>query len=135
MQLRAIVRDDFVDAQQDPELAGVMGNVQTPLLQFPHVYFYTSAMWDLDCCQQSEKEVLLDLSRHLYPGAPRVAGRLLSGHEGMAEDLLPTDPAKIDALVTRLDALFREDKLGPLGIFGRKLFPDHRIVAAVSGCN
>ena len=38
-----------------PELAGVMGNVQTPLLQFPHVYFYTSCIWDLDYRQRSEK--------------------------------------------------------------------------------
>ena len=31
-----------------PELVGVMGNVQTPLLQFPNLYFFTSTMQDLD---------------------------------------------------------------------------------------
>ena len=62
------VRAVFVDfTGKHPELAGVMGNFQTPLLQFPHVHFYTSAMWNLDYCQQSERDVLLDVSRHLYP--------------------------------------------------------------------
>jgi hypothetical protein len=27
------------------ELAGVMGNVQTPLLQFPHVHAYLATLW------------------------------------------------------------------------------------------
>jgi hypothetical protein len=43
--------------------------------------------------------------------------------------LRETDPAKIQSLADGLGRLVREDKLGRLGIFGRKLFPDHRIVA------
>ena len=100
----------------------MMGNVQTPLLQFPHVYYFTSAMFDAGYRNRSEKEVLLDLCGHLYPE-----------HKQLLADcylaLKESDPAKIQSLADRLDRLIREDKLGRLGIFGRKLFPDHRIVA------
>ena len=57
--------DDF--AAKYPELAGMMGNVQTPLLQFPHMYYFTSAMLDAEYRNRSEREVLLDLCGHLYP--------------------------------------------------------------------
>ena len=40
-----------------------------------------------------------------------------------------TDPAKVQALADRLDTVVRDDTLGRPGLFGRKLFPDHRIVA------
>ena len=105
-----------------PELAGVMGNVQTPLLQFPHVYFFTSAMCDAQYRKRSEKEVLLDLAGYLYPE-----------HRELVADcylaLKEADPAQIEPLVERLDDLVRQNKLGTPGLFGRKLFPDHRIVA------
>jgi hypothetical protein len=105
-----------------PELAGAMGNVQTPLLQFPNVYFHTMAMWDSDYRKRSEREVLLDLARHLYPE-----------HRQLLADcylaLKEPDPARVEAVANRLDNVVREDKLGRCGIFGRKLFPDRRIVA------
>ena len=100
----------------------MMGNVQTPLLQFPHVYYFTSAMFDAGYRNRSERDVLLDLCGHLYPE-----------HEQLLADcylaLKESDPAKIQPLADQLDGLIRQDKLGRLGIFGRKLFPDHRIVA------
>ena len=106
----------------NPELQGVMGNVQTPLLQLPHFYFFTSSIWDLDYRKTSEKDVLLELAGHLYPE-----------HRQLVADcylaLKEPDPAKITALADQLDDLVRQDRLGRLGIIGRKLFPDHRIVA------
>jgi hypothetical protein len=105
-----------------PELGGVMGNVQTPLLQMPHVYFYTSGIWDLDCRRRSEKEVLLELATHLYP----------EHRELMADCYLAlkaADPAGPEALASRLERLIAQDRLGRPGVFGRKLFPDRRIVA------
>lgn len=105
-----------------PDLAGVMGNVQTPLLQLPHVYFYTSALWNLDDSRRSEKDTVLELSGHLYPE-----------HKPLLADcygaLNEADPLKITALADQLEAVVRQDRLGRLGIFGRKLFPDHRVVA------
>ena len=105
-----------------PELGGVMGNMQTPFNQFPNLYFFTSTMQDLDYRKRSEKDVLFDLSRHLYPE-----------HQQLLADcflaMKESDPAKIDALAGRLASIVREDKLGRLGVFARKLFPDHRILA------
>ena len=105
-----------------PELGGAMGNVQTPLNQFPNLYFFTSTMQDLDYRKQSERDVLCDLSNHLYPD-----------HQQLLADcflaLKEADPAKIVALADRLNRIVRADQLGRPGIFGRKLFPDHRIVA------
>jgi len=105
-----------------PELAGAMGNVQTPLLQFPNVYFYTSAMWDADYRKRSEREVLLDLAGHLYPEHKEL---LADGYLALKEPA----PAKVEALANRLDGVLREDRLGRPGLFGRKLFPDRGIVA------
>ena len=105
-----------------PGLAGVMGNVQTPLLQFPHVYFFTSAIWDLGYRQRAAREVLRDLSACLYPEHQEV---LADAYLGLKE----SNPAKAAALASRLDELIQQNKLGQPGLFGRKLFPDHRIVA------
>ena len=49
------------------DIAGVMGNAQTPLLQFPNFYFFTSVMFDSEYRKRSEPDVLLDLAGHLYP--------------------------------------------------------------------
>lgn len=105
-----------------PELAGVMGNVQTPLLQFPHVFFYTSCVWDLEYRQRSEAEVLDDLATQLYPD-----------HHTLVADcylaLKETDPARIRSLADRLYTLVEQDQLGRPGVLGRKVFPDYRLVA------
>jgi len=105
-----------------PELAGVMGNLQTPLLQFPNMYFFTSAMLDIEYRKRSEKEVLLDLAGLLYPEHARL---LAEGFLALKDE----NVARILSLVDPLDRLLREDRLGKPGLFGRKLFPDHRIVA------
>lgn len=105
-----------------PGLAGAMGNVQTPLLQLPHVHFYTSTLWDLGYRKRSEKEALLDLAARLHPEH----GQLIAD---CYLALKATEPARIEALADQLAALVAHDKLGRSGVFARKLFPDRRIVA------
>ena len=62
------IRPQFREfAAKYPTMAGMMGNVQTPLLQFPHVYYFTSAMFDAAYRDRPEKDVLLDLCGRLYP--------------------------------------------------------------------
>ncbi len=116
------IRGMFDGTTAYPDLAGVMGNMQTPPLQFPNVFFFTSVMSDFDYRNRSEAEALLDLSAHLYPEHKQLmADAFLS--------LKENDPAKTQTHIDQLDRLVQEDRLGRLGIFGRKLFPDHRIVA------
>lgn len=105
-----------------PGLSGVMGNVQTPLNQFPNLYFLTSAILDLDYRERSAKDVLGEMSAHLYPDHRQ----LLTDCFLALED---SEPARIEELAGQLDLLVREDRLGRPGVFGRKLFPDHRVVA------
>ena len=116
------IRTAFEKMAACPELAGVMGNVQTPLLQLPHVHYFLSSAWDIDYSRQSEEQVLLDVAGCLYPEhAECVAGAYLA--------LKGTDPDAIWAQADRLDSLVQQDSLGRSGVIGRKLFPDHRIVA------
>jgi hypothetical protein len=117
------VRNTF-DSQiaTNMDVVGVMGNVQTPLLQFPHIFFFTSSIWDLEYRKKSEPEVLRELARHLYPEhAELIANAYLA--------LKETDPAKIKPITDQLEKLAAENKLGQPGVFGRKLFPDAGIVA------
>ena len=109
---------------RNPELEGMMGNLQTPHLQFPHMYYFTSSMNDTEFRQQSERDVLLDVSSHLYPEQKQL---LADCYLALKE----TDPAKVQFLADQLDTIVKQDKLGTLGIFGRKLFPDHKIVAKI----
>jgi hypothetical protein len=104
------------------DLAGVMGNLQTPLLQFPNLFYFTSAMCDSGYLGRSEKDVLLDVSGHLYPDRKQLVADCYLA-------LKEPDPAKIETLAGQLNDILQKDTLGRLGVFGRKLFPDHRIVA------
>jgi hypothetical protein len=112
---------DGPDAKM-PGLAGVMGNVQSPPLQFPDVFFFTSVMADLDYRKRSERGVLLDLSGYLYPDHAQL---LADCYQGLKEP----DPAKVEALDARLNDILEKNALGRPGLFGRKLFPDHRVIA------
>jgi hypothetical protein len=107
-----------------PGLSGVMGNVQTPLLQLPHVYAYTACMWNPHQSKRPPREVLIELAGHLYPEHREL---IADGYLALKEP----NPAKIGALADRLESLVNQDRLGRLGIFGRKLFPDHRVAATV----
>ncbi len=112
---------DGPDAQM-PELAGIMGNVQTPLLQFPNWFFFTSVMSDFDYRKRSESEVLLDLAECLYPEHKELIADSFSA-------LKASDPGRIESLAGRLEDVLRKGGLKRLGVLGRKLFPDPGIVA------
>ena len=105
-----------------PGLAGIMGNVQTPLLQFPNLFYFTSLTCDSNYSNLSEKDVLLEVSGHLFPDHKQL---LADCYLALKED----DPLKIEKLVSQLDEIVQKDTFGRPGVFGRKLFPDHSIVA------
>jgi hypothetical protein len=107
-----------------PEVRGVMGNVQTPLMQLPHLFYYTSCLSNFEYRKRSEEDVLADLARHLYPDQRDLVANGYLALKG-------SDPARIELLARQLEDLIAHDRLGRLGIFGRKLFPDHRIVARI----
>ncbi len=114
------VLDRFVEFNDG--LAGVMGNVQSPLIQFPHVYYYVNSLWNSDYRQRSQREVLLDVSQQVYPEHREL---LADSYAALRE----STPDKADTLATKLEAAINSNTLGRAGVLGRKLFPDHTIIA------
>ncbi len=117
------IRETFINqADKFPELAGAMGNVQTPLLQFPDVYFFTSIMFDTAYRKHSEQEVILELAERLYPEQKQLFADCCMA-------MTEPDPVKVAVVANQLEKTIQDDQLGRPGLFGRKLFPDYRIVA------
>ncbi len=105
-----------------PQIAGVMGNLQTPLLQFPEMFFFTTNIWDPTYRKHSNEEVLRDAAALLYP---QHATAIADGWVALQN----SDLAQTQAAIDQLEPLVAQNKLGPPGVFGRKLFPDRVIVA------
>jgi len=105
-----------------PELRGLMGNNQCPLLQFPRTYYFLASAWDYEYRNRDQRDVLLEVAGHLYPEHKELIADCFSAID-------ETDPQKIDGLRVQLENLINQDKLGRLGVFGRKLFPDRAQVA------
>jgi hypothetical protein len=105
-----------------PKLRGLMGNNQCPLLQFPRTYYFLASAWDYDYRNRNQRDVLLEVAGHLYPEHKKLVADCFSA-------INETDPQKIDGLRAQLGSLINQDKLGRLGVLGRKLFPDRAQVA------
>jgi len=100
---------------------GLMGNVQCPLLQFPRMFPFTEIAWGFDTWNRTEQEVLLEIGRRFYPEHKQL---IADGYAALGSN----EVAGIRRLSSKLDRLVRENRLGKPGLFGRKLFPDHRII-------
>lgn len=105
-----------------PELKGLMGNNQTPLLQFPLTYYFLASAWNFEHQNRNDRDVLLELCGHLYPERKDVIAEAYLA-------LNETDPHKIDAIRGQIENLIKHGKLGRPGLIGRKLFPDSLQVA------
>ena len=116
------IRSVFDFVQDISELRGIMGNNQTPLLQLPRTFFFLSAAWELDYKNRSELEVLQDLSEQLYPQNSNFIAECFLALED-------NNSHKIDDLLSRLQTLLTQGKIGRPGALGRKLFPDPIVVA------
>jgi len=101
-------------------LLGVMGNVQTPLLQLPDENTFTSWIQEPASVRGTEREVLVGLGRRIEP---EQAELLADGWLALGE----TDPARIAGIIGRLEVLLRSERPVRTGVLGRKLFPDPRI--------
>lgn len=105
-----------------PELLGVMGNAQCPVLQFPRIYHQLACCWDASRAHRPENEVLRQISTLLYPENADLIADAYSALAG-------TNVGTLGTIVADLDRRVTEDRLGRPGLFGRKLFPDSTIVA------
>lgn len=105
-----------------PGLAGLMGNAQTPLLQFPHVSHFLNTAWSYNYRKRPARESLRDLAARVYPE-----------HSELLDDcwmaLASSDRAQAGSLSRRLERLIGKNRIGRPGILGRKLFPTQRQIA------
>ena len=110
------IRNHLDVAAQYPQLAGIMGNTQTPLLQFPHVHYFLSSAWDYEYRQQDLRKALLELAKQIYP---EQAELLTDGW--MA--LQPGERKQIGETAGNLERWAMKEDPGRMGVLGRKLFP------------
>jgi hypothetical protein len=113
------VRKVLDQAEAYPKLRGWMGNNELMLLQFPRSYYYMNSLWDAQFRKRSEREVLQDISRHLYPDEQEI---ITDSFLALKEE----DPEKIRAALARLGKL--PSSQIRTGAIGRFLFPDRQIV-------
>jgi hypothetical protein len=116
------VRNNLDVLSKYPQTGGLMGNNMTALLQFPRTYFFLSTAWDYDYRKRNQREVLLELSGHLYPEHAELIAECF-------EALEESDPRKIIAVLEPLEKLVDQGQLGRPGVIGRNLFPDRAQVA------
>jgi hypothetical protein len=116
------VRHSFATALRYPGLLGVMANVQTPLLQFPHLFCWHRLAWAPECAQQSQADLLAELGRHVYPEHADLIAAAWAALSGAGD-------AELRGLAQQLDDVLRRGALGRAGLLGRKLFPAFRTVA------
>ena len=107
-----LLREYLDEVEHYPGLAGLMGNVQTPLLQFPHVAHFLASAWDKTARARSPQKLLRDLAGWIYPEKQN-----LLADAWMA--LSPSSHVSAGRLAQRLE----RSRLGRPGILGRKLFP------------
>lgn len=104
-----------------PGTLGMMGNAQTPLLQFPNIYHFTSSAWDVNYRNRTQAEVLADVAGQLFPEKSALIADCYAA-------LTSTDLAMLDSLVSRLDTAISTNTLGVPGVLGRKVFPTPQFV-------
>jgi hypothetical protein len=115
-------REVLGDAEAYPELRGIMGNVQCPLLQFPRSFHLLRTAWDGAYRTCGDPQELLDVAEALYPESAQLVADCFAALDG-------TDADHLDRLAERLGARLREHALGSPGYLGHRLFPDREFVA------
>src|SRR5262249_42219708 len=112
-----VIKERFRLIANYPQIAGVMGNAQTPLVQLPNIHFFSSMAWNPEYGNRSTKESLLDLSRRVYPD---IAETLVEAWY----QLSLRDAAKCRSVADTAEKLLGDKRLGRLGPVARLLFPD-----------
>lgn len=121
-----VVPKQLTDALNVPErigkIRGAMGNAQTPVCQWPNIYYFTRAVWNMNLRAAPREKAVQELALLIYPErADLLAAAWLS----------LGSPEALDAVkyADELETLARSQRLGRPGAIGVKLFPDYGQVA------
>lgn len=112
----------FACLKDNPTLFGIMGNMQTPLLQFPLEHFVSRIAWDVNALNLGEDEVFSEVAETLYPDQQELIIRCFKA-------LNSSDSPEIEKVAGDLQTVLDNRTLGRPGLFGRKIFPNHEIIA------
>ena len=94
-------------------MAGIIGNVQTFLIQLPNIFYTSRSCWG----SIGDREALLSLARLLFPGnAELLADAWAQLHK--------TGSAAAHTIAERLDTISKEKKSSRLGTLAQLAFPD-----------
>ena len=116
------IRDALEAVGQFPGLGGVMGNVQSPLLQFPLVSYTLATAWDYAARHRSPAMVYQELARLVYPDQREL---LADGWTALEE----TNRGNIATIADEMATLAAGNDSPRLGALGQYLFPDGRQIA------
>lgn len=106
-----------------PRLMGVMGNTQTPLVQLPNIFFFTSYAWNADEVDTPIHESLVKLAKLIFPDQREILAlgwNLLASNDEEPKCMLET--------ATKLVQLVKNDELGRNGCVGRLILPNPKII-------
>ncbi len=107
------IRDAFSTIADYPQVTGVMGNAQTPLVQLPNLVFFHRKAWHKEY-DGTPRQILSDAARSIFP---RIADELASAWLALSEQ---DDAATEDAADALRDAL-KHERLGPAAVLARHL--------------
>jgi len=121
-----VVPQHLVDALNVPErigkIQGAMGNAQTPVCQWPNIYWFTRTVWNMNLRAEPREKAIGELARLIYPErADLLAKAWLSLGSPEAPDAVK--------YADELESLAKSQGLGRPGAVGVKLFPDYGQVA------
>jgi hypothetical protein len=117
----AQLAETFARALEYPDLAGVMGNAQTPFAQLPNIFHFAECAWDPERAALTPHEMLHRLARFLFPAIEEELARgwLALTNAGSEQAFQSAET---------LERLLAEDRTGPTGPGGRFIFPDPKLI-------
>jgi hypothetical protein len=116
------IRSVFDVVEKYPQTKGVMANVQTPFLQFPHLYYWNMLAWDSAYRSHSDDDILLETAELLYPSQSKLIASSFSTFGKMSS-------GEITAIANNLEKVLNKNDFSEVSAFNRKIFPDNAFVA------
>lgn len=115
------LRDAVEVGRQNRDLAGIMGNAQTPLVQLPNLFFFGQCAWDLDERDAPAPKLAAELARLIFP---KRADELARGWMALSS----SDPGEVLGAARALERLVVNQSLGQSGPVGLKISPRPEVI-------
>ena len=121
-----------------PDICGIMGNTQTPMVQFPNIFYFAEKAWNYPECCDSEEDMIAALSVLILPEYAKtlaVAWTMLKNLDpeehnylwnhspnSMLKSWKAPDVKNVNDLILNLEEILKNAG-GRLGLIGSKIVP------------